>query len=191
LRIRSILIVAGATAFVASLAAADSGRAHGRAYPHGAPPGTTGGFGEPTCQQCHFGAGLNEAGGTLALDGVPGRYTPGETYRLVVRLRRAWLGAAGFQLAARTADGAQAGTLAPDDPRTQVQPGPRGVQYAGHTVAGSAAPSPDSAAWTVDWTAPPAGTGPVTLSAAANAADGDRSPLGDYVYALERAVAPR
>ena len=191
MRFRAILPAAAALALAGSLAAADTARAHGRAYPHGAPPGTTGGFGEPDCRQCHFGAELNEAGGSLAVDGLPSRYMPGETYRLIVRLRRGELGAAGFQLAARTAAGAQAGRLAADDARTRVQEDPCGVQYAGHTTAGSAVASSDSTAWTVQWTAPSAAAGPVTFSAAANAADGDASPLGDYVYALERAVPPR
>ena len=191
MRLRSIVPAAAAVALAASLAAAGTARVHGRAFPQGAPPGTTGGFGEPDCRQCHFGGDLNEAGGSLAVDGLPERYAPGETYRLIVRLRRAGMGAAGFQLAARGVDGAQAGRLSADSLAVRVQDGSRGVQYAGHTLAGSAVASSDSAAWTLQWTAPAAAAGPVTFSAAANAGDGDSSPLGDHVYALERAVPPR
>lgn len=184
-------IAAGVLALAAATAAADSGRVHARAYPLGAPPGVTGGFGEPTCQMCHFGADVNEPGGSLAIDGLPERYAPGETYRLIVRLRRGELGAAGFQLSARTDAGAQAGTLAGGGMQTQVQPGTGGVQYAGHTEAGSGPTGPGAAEWTVSWTAPARGAGPVRFHASANAADGDNSPLGDHVYAAEKAVAPR
>ena len=173
----------------AATAAAGSARVHGRAYPYGAPPGSTGGFGESTCQMCHVGGDLNEAGGSLAVDGLPERYTPGETYRLIVRLRRGEMGAAGFQLSARTDAGAQAGRLAGTGMQTQVQAS-GGVQYAGHTEAGSAPASPGAAEWAVQWTAPARGAGRVRIHAAANAADGDRSPIGDHVYAVEKALLP-
>lgn len=182
-------IAAGALALAVGTAAAGSARVHGRAYPYGAPAGSTGGFGESTCQMCHVGAGLNEAGGSLSVDGVPERYTPGQTYRLIVRLRRGEMGAAGFQLSARTAAGAQAGRLEAAGAEAQVQAS-GGVQYAGHTEAGSAPASAGVAEWTVQWTAPAGGAGPVRIHAAANAADGDRSPIGDFVYAVETRLSP-
>src|SRR5690606_8758969 len=46
-------------------------------YPDRPPPAHTGGFGEPTCQQCHFDAPLNDPGGALYVEGLPERYTPG------------------------------------------------------------------------------------------------------------------
>ena len=173
----------------ASLAAADSARVHGRAYPFGAPAGTTGGFGEPTCLMCHMGAKLNDPAGSLTIEGLPERYTPGQAYRLIVRLRRPQMAAAGFQLSARTPAGAQAGTLAVPQGATtvKVERG-AGVQYAGHTEPGSRVATPGAAEWQVVWTAPT--SGPVTFSAAANAADDDRSPMGDYVYALQRISNP-
>jgi hypothetical protein len=185
-----MMIAAGVLALAAATAAAGPARVHGRAFPYGAPPGSTGGFGEPTCQLCHVGGNLNEAGGSLAVEGLPERYTPGETYRLIVRLRRGEMAAAGFQLSARTAAGAQAGTLAGTGTQAQVQ-ATGGVQYAGHTEAGSSPGAPGAAQWTVQWTAPARGAGPVRIHVAANAADGDKSPIGDYVYALEKGVLPR
>lgn len=178
---------AGLLGLAAVVTAAGTGRVHGRTYPVGAPPGHTGGFGEPTCQACHFGAELNEPGGSLEIAGLPERYTPGETYRLIVRLRRAEMRAAGFQLSARTASGAQAGALAATDGTAAVQlHAPSGVQYAGHTERGSRPAAPGAAEWIVCWTAPATPAGPVTFSAAANAGDGDTSPLGDYVYAVDQ-----
>lgn len=171
---------------VLALAAAGSADYHGQSFPDGAPPGTTGGFGEPTCALCHLGAELNDRGGSLAIEGLPEQYAPGQAYRLIVRLRRADLAAAGFQLSARTAAGAQAGTLAAADSATEVRTNvASGIQYAGHTRAGSRPAARGAGEWVVTWTAP-ASAGPVTVHAAANAADDDASPLGDHVYALER-----
>lgn len=186
---RSMAAAAALLAAAASLAAADSARVHGRAYPYGAPPGTTGGFGEPTCAACHFGSALNDPAGALTIEGLPARYTPGQAYRLIIRLRRPQMAAAGFQLSARTPAGAQAGTLAVPPGATAVKvETAAGILYAGHTEPGSRLAAPSAAEWAVVWTAP--GAGPVTFSASANAADDDRSPLGDYVYALERTAAP-
>jgi hypothetical protein len=180
---------AGAAALASLLAGA--GDARGHAFPGGAPPGVTGGFGEPTCVQCHSGSGLNAPGGSLEVDGLPARYTPGETYRLIVRLRRADVAAAGFQLSARTAGGAQAGTLSSPGRHTQVQADRGGVQYAGHAEAGSDPTAPGVAEWSVGWTAPASGAGEVRFHAAANAANGDRSPWGDHVYTAARSLPPR
>lgn len=182
-----------ASAAVLAVAAVGAGpaRVHGGAYPHGAPAGTTGGFGEPTCMLCHFEGTLNGGGGSLSIDGLPERYTPGQVYRLVVRLRQGQMGAVGYQLAARTQAGAQAGALAADGRHTQVQNGAAGVQYAGHTEAGSAPTAPGTKEWALTWTAPAQGAGAVRIHAAANAGDGDSSPLGDHVYAWEHVVLPR
>lgn len=185
--VRTFALSMCALAAAASLAAAGSARVHGRAFPFGAPAGTTGGFGEPTCAQCHFGGELNDPAGALAIEGLPERYTPGRAYRLIVRLRRPQMAAAGFQLSARTAAGAQAGTLAAEGGAAAVKvETAAGIHYAGHTEPGTRLAEPGAAEWPVVWTAPAAPAGPVTFSAAANAADDDRSPLGDHVYALER-----
>jgi hypothetical protein len=188
--VRIATTAAGALALAVALTAAGSMRVHARAYPYGAPPGTTGGYGEPNCQMCHFGGGLNDPAGALMIEGLPEQYTPGQAYRLIVRLRRPQMAAAGFQLSIRTAAGAQAGTLATDSAaRVQVQTS-HSIQYAGHTESGSRVPTPGAAEWPLLWTAPAAASGPLTLSAAANAADGDNSPLGDWVYAREGMTAP-
>jgi hypothetical protein len=189
----NVMGMAGALGAVLVLALPSAGR--GGAYPDRPPPAHTGGFGEPTCAQCHFGAAVNAPGGRLAVDGVPQAYRSGERYRLTVRVEKPELGAGGFQLAARFADGAQAGTLRPVDGRAQVIAGRGGVQYAGHTEEGAASAGDARIAWEVEWTAPEAAAGPVSFHASANAANGDESALGDFVYTLEHAssasAAPR
>ena len=151
-------------------------------YPDGAPPAHTGGFGEPTCQACHFGGALNEPGGTLALEGVPEVYRAGQSYRLTVHLTKPTIASGGFQLAARLADGTQAGVLEPVDDRVEViQDDSLAILYVQHTQTGTALAAPDTARWVFTWT-PLQAEGTVVFHAAANAANDDASAFGDFIY---------
>ena len=102
---------------------------------------------------------------------------------------------AGFQLAARyegigmVPGGAQAGVFAPSDERTAVvsDTGLR-VRYIEHTAVGTVL-SGDVGRWMVRWTAP-AVPGKVVFHVAANAANDDDSPLGDFIYTRAVRVAP-
>jgi cytochrome c5 len=185
---RSALWTLGALALAgASLAAVP-------VFKTGPPPGHTGGFGEPTCQVCHSDGGLNEPGGGLAITGAPAGYEPGRTYELEIVLRRAGMLRAGFQLAARFADGAAAGTpagaLAPGDERSMViWDTVSHVSYIEHNLAGTALVG-DAGRWTLRWTAPGNARGAVVFNAAGNAANDDDSPLGDFIYTTAVRVAP-
>ena len=164
-------------------------------YRGGPPPAHTGGFGEPLCGECHFGAPLNSDPGSLSMD-APAEYRAGATYPLEVRLARPGMAAAGFQLAIRLAEGPRAGSQA-----GALEPGPgvavtadsaTGVLYAHQSVDGAAVGGSGSTVWTVRWTAPD-GDVPVVVHVAANAANDDASEFGDYIYAAEqrvRAAAP-
>ena len=154
-----------------------------------APPlAHTGGFGEQTCLTCHMDGELNEAGGTLAIEGLPARYQPGQRYTLDVVITHPQLRAAGFELSARFASGPdsarQAGSLAAGGDRAAVSTeATTRVQYAHHLRPGTTPPAPGSARWTVTWTAPANPSAPVVFHAAANAANDNDSPMGDYIYA--------
>lgn len=141
----------------------------------------TGGFGEPTCHLCHNEFELNFPGGRLELNGLPPAWEPGRTYRVVVALHSDEMVVAGFQLAARFADGTPAGTLAAVDGRVVVTDS-TGVPYARQAQGGAVPESPALARWTVAWTAPDAG-GTVHLHASANSGNGDNSLFGDLIYA--------
>ena len=97
------------------------------------------------------------------------------------------MAAAGFELAARFADGVhagrQAGRFARVDDRVGLTPDTSGVTYVHHTRAGTSPSSPDTAAWVFEWI-PPAAGGRVVFHASANAANGDASEFGDNVYTL-------
>ena len=154
-------------------------------FPIAPPPATTGGFGEPTCQSCHDGNVLNDPAGAVELRGVPAAgWTPGERYRVTVVVRRPGMQRGGFEAAARFAAGAdsgkQAGSWRALDGRAALTES-GAVAYVHHTDLG-AEPSADSAAWTVEWTAPDRAA-PVVFHVSANAAGGDGSAFDDYVYA--------
>lgn len=162
------------------------------AYAEGAPPGFSGGFKEESCHACHFHAEPNSGGGRVTIDGIPARFASGERYTLTVTVTRAGMKRAGFQLTARLKDsGAQAGTLesGPDEAQRVGVESQGGVQYAGHKLAGSSVAAADAARWTIVWVAPHTG-GPVTFHVSANAADGDESARGDFVYTSTGETAP-
>lgn len=152
-------------------------------YRDGPPAGFSGGFGEDHCQACHSGDKVNASPGSLTIS-VPQRYSPGKTYAVTITLKRPGMAIGGFQLTARfEAGGAQAGTLALADgqqDRVNVLTD-RGVQYAYHLRPGSQLTAAGVVRWTLRWTAP-AGSRAVLFNAAANAANGDDSQSGDFVY---------
>lgn len=151
------------------------------AYDMRPPLAHTGGFGEPTCRECHF-DGPASASGAVTLGGLPAQYRFGAVYRLVVTIRDSTARVGGFQLASRVAAGphagTQAGTLCAMDARVAVvTDSASGVQYASH--AGAA--GPDSLQWQLEWRAPSEEVGSVIFHIAANSANDDDSMLGDVI----------
>ena len=154
-------------------------------YADGAPPGFSGGFREESCHACHFHETVNAAPGTLAIEGLPGTFTPGQRYTLKITLTRDGMKRAGFQLAARFADdGTQAGTLmvGSSDARRIKLENQGGVLYAGQNKTGSEIVDGGKVRWSVDWIAPVGGRRAVRINVAANAADGDERVDGDFIY---------
>lgn len=161
-------------------------------YADGPPPGRTGGFHEASCHECHVSGPLNDSTGSLTIDSLPSSYEPNRDYRLTVVLTRPGMLRAGFQLAVRIQDGVgrQAGDLAPTDDRTTLHPlAVRPIQYLQHTRKGAALTAQDTARWSFTWRAP-AGLRPVAFHVAANAANDDDSPFGDFVYTREFVLLP-
>ena len=101
---------------------------------------------------------------------------------------------AGFQLAARFADGPAAGrpagVLAPADGHSVVIWDTLShVSYIEHNLIGTALVG-DAGRWNVRWTAPETARGVVIFNTAGNAANDDDSPLGDFIYTTALRVAP-
>ncbi|WP_372638537.1 choice-of-anchor V domain-containing protein [Fodinibius sp.] len=162
------------------------------AYPEHLTGAFTGGFGEQTCRSCHFDYDLNPGEGRLSVSGVPGRITGGETLELRIRLEREELGRAGFQLSARYAEGKQAGSfeIGDNDRMMFSKAAPDSVEYLQHSSRGSEPLREQETSWTVTWRAPQSLAGPVTFHVAANAANGDQSEFGDFIYTEEITANP-
>lgn len=167
-----------------------------RSFAEGPFPGFTGGFKEPTCQQCHMGHDLNEPGGTLTLSGVPTQYDAGQSYTITVALKKDGLEKGGFQLAARATIGAaagrDAGSLEIIGADCQlVKSADKTVTYIQHTPAGTNAAVPGSLTWKFRWTAPKAADAPVEFDLAANASNNDASPMDDSIYTSSQTSKPK
>ena len=126
---------------------------------------------------------MNASPGSLKIS-APERYSSGKTYDVTITLTRPGMAIGGFQFTARFAKGgAQAGRLALADGQQDLVKvlTDRGVQYAYHSRPGTQLTASDVVRWTLRWTAP-AGRRAVLFNAAANAANGDDSQSGDFVY---------
>jgi hypothetical protein len=138
---------------------------------------------------CHnsyeLNAGREEQLGELKVTGLPPRYEAGRSYAVKVELthvedRNLW----GFQLSTRTAGGRQAGSLKPVDSHTQLVT-QDGLEYVEHTMDGT-----EFNVFELTWVAPDAGAGEVLVGVAGNAADGDTSEHGDFIYATSLTIPP-
>lgn len=166
-----------------------------RSFAEGPFPGFTGGFGEPTCQQCHFGNDVNAPGGKLTLSGLPPSYEPGRSYALTVSLAKDGLEKGGFQLSARAASGAtrgrDAGSFIVQGSDLQlVKSEDKKTTYLQHTPAGTRTKTPGTLAWKFRWTAPKTAV-PVQFDLAANASNNDESPMDDAIYTTSAVTKSR
>jgi uncharacterized protein (TIGR03437 family) len=165
------------------------------AFAEGPPDAHTGGFGEQSCAECHGTGRVNINGGRVTVT-LPDTYSSGVTYPIKVTIfdsaQRRW----GFELSARTADGAQAGVLTPTDAFTQIAfpSANRAIRYIEQTSVGTRAGTRDTGAgisYTFNWTAPDVTAGPVVFDAAANAANNNGIPdSGDHIYTVEASLQP-
>ncbi len=148
----------------------------------GGPPAGYAGNNGVYCTSCHSSFGLNSGDGSLELSAIT-EYTPGETYSIQVSLSDPGQQRWGFQITAVDVTGGFAGTFSITDPvNTQLNSG----TYVNHTSAGTNFGDPNGNSWTFDWTAPAAGSGDVTFYLAGNAANGNFSNQGDYIYSYEQ-----
>jgi hypothetical protein len=154
------------------------------------PEAHTGGFGEPTCMECHWGEPLNQPPGAVRIIGLPDTYEPGRRYELTVLLTAPQLQVGGFELAARFADAHQAGRFEATTAGAVVTRSQASIEYITHTLEGIAA-TRDTVRWAIIWTAPSSETRPVVFHLAANAANDDASPLGDHIHTATVTVPAR
>lgn len=132
-----------------------------------------------TCGSCHSGGNFGTSLSISLLDPLEGLqtfedYTPGLTYRLRVQMNYTQSTPArfGMQATAVTGDGNNAGTFSQPSGNTQLE------SVGGRHIFEHNAPSSD-AVFEVLWTAPAAGSGPVTVYASGIAANGNGGTGGD------------
>ena len=152
------------------------------------PAGYTGGFGEPTCVECHVGTDLNGGRGKVTISissssGPVASYSSGKTYQITVNVsdpvQQKW----GFELSARTLAGEQAGTLTVGaDGFTQLLESFNGILYIAHTFKGTRPGTRSGVNFNFNWTAPSVTAGTIIFNAAGNAANADSTNLGDHIY---------
>ena len=159
-----------------------------KAYRTGAP-------GDKTCNanNCHNSFGLNSGTATFSIN-APAVYVPGQTIRIKVSFSNTTGIRHGFEMTAvDDATGKRVGTFKRKnklDKTTQViPPGDlRGLKiadkgtYIEHTLAGTKQTS-----WKVRWKAP-IGAESITFYATGNDANGDKSPLNDFIYLARRNI---
>lgn len=150
-------------------------------YQDGPPVAHTGGFDEPTCHACHFGSDLNAPGGEFNLS-FPATYVPGDTHLVSISQQHAEMKIGGFQLASRLVGGEQAGLFLEPDSTLEITVSESGIQYVHHSQVGSKVKADGAIGWSFRWVAPDTVAGPVIVHAVANAANGDDSEFGDFVY---------
>lgn len=147
---------------------------------------------------CHDQFPVNSSGGSVTLSGLPADgWAPGQTYALTVTVARAGQRTFGFQLSAVVdSTNQQAGTLTAGNSRVQIICGNAdrpvscttagAVQYAEHSNANI-----PTSTFTVNWVAPSsASVGTVRFNLAGNAANGDVTNRGDFIYTRVDRVAP-
>lgn len=159
-------------------------------YPEHLTGAFTGGFGEQTCRSCHFDYDLNPEDGSLQVSGIPEEISGGERMEISITVKRENLGRAGFQISSRFEDGSQAGQFeAEGNDRIMFSKSvPDSLQYLQHSKTGSEPSDPNQNTWEITWKAPDKANRKIVFNIAANAANGDQSEFGDYIFAEEVAV---
>jgi hypothetical protein len=122
-------------------------------YPGGAPAGYTGSPSDnQNCTACHNGS-ASTVQNWITSDVGPEGYVPGQTYTITVTVTGS--GTKGFEVSPQNQAGDLLGTLVAGTGSKLVGSG----KYVTHTSSSNANPK----VWTFQWTAPDAGTGPVTM----------------------------
>lgn len=157
----------------------------------GPSPSHTNAPGEDNCTACHTSFGVNTGAGSVTISGIPANYLPNQQVLVTVTTADPGPSATefGFQMTTVDSRGKFAGSYTlpvQSPPRSQVLTGLVGGeqrQYVEHTIDGLFLPNVFGRnSWTFTWTAPPRRVGKIEFYAAGNAANGDGTNSGDYIY---------
>jgi hypothetical protein len=163
---------------------------HEESYPEHLVGAFTGGFGEETCHSCHFDYDLNWDEGELSVQGIPESIEEGKTYELELIVTRDDMGKSGFQMTSRFKDGRQAGSfqIAENDRMMFTKQVPDSLEYLQHSIKGTKPVEDGKISWAVVWEAPEKVSDVIYFNITSNAANGDQSEFGDWIYTKEIVV---
>lgn len=159
---------------------------------HGPTPGNTAAPGESSCVACHADFEPNSGTGNVLLTGLPKNYLPGQAIPLTVTLNQSDAVIYGFQLTAIDRNGGWVGTYTiPPQMPPQLQLNTGFInnierRYLSHTIDGTTSTVFGTKSWSFTWNAPSQRVGKIDLYVAANAANSDGGPGGDYIYTTSR-----
>ncbi|MFN0277330.1 MAG: choice-of-anchor V domain-containing protein [Pyrinomonadaceae bacterium] len=152
----------------------------------GPSPSFTDAPGETNCTACHVDFPVNSGTGSIQITGVPQSYLPGQQIQITITTIQEDGVNYGFQLTAVDEFGRPAGTWTLQDViQTQIVAGfvgPNLRQYVEHTFEGIVPTTFGSKSWSVLWTAPTRRLSKVSFHAAGNAANGNGTTSGDFIY---------
>lgn len=139
---------------------------------------------------CHTGNALNSGGGSVTItDNIPATgYIPGATYQVSVTVAKTGVGKFGFGFEAVTiANNSNAGSLqVTNSSLTRTLSSTRvNMTHLTNSGLGTSAKT-----FSFNWIAPAVPNGSVTFYAAGNAANGNNSDTGDFIYTTTRTFGP-
>ena len=191
-----LVLVALTSAFgIVALSGALSGNASIDAASSGPSASHTNAPGEDNCTACHTSFPVDSGAGSVAITGIPGNYLPNQQVSVTVTTSDPGPSASifGFQLTAVDRLGRPAGTFAVPQgfpQKMQIVQGFVGGQqrqYVEHTIDGLFTNGVfGSNTWHFTWTAPAARVGKIDFYASGNAANGDGTNGGDYIYTTSK-----
>ncbi|HEX5001824.1 MAG TPA: choice-of-anchor V domain-containing protein [Bacteroidia bacterium] len=186
MKTKPIVLLLLFSAITMSFILSDNGRA-----------GVTGSPGETTCNtsSCHVGNPVNSANGSIEIVAptmTNWQYTPGQVYPISVTVSQTGRSLFGLGFESLQSSGANGGALTISNAtQTQLKNAVIGGNLRTsvvHKLNGGA--SANTHTFTFNWTAPASTVGNVTFYAAGNAANGNGSESGDYIYTVNQLVVP-
>ncbi len=193
LKLKLFVVIAAAVFGVVGLAGYFSS-SKASAASSGPSPSYTNAPGEDNCTACHNTYQVNTGVGSVTIGGIPANYLPNQQVTVTVTTADSGPSASifGFEMTAVDRLGRKAGSFAVPSgtpAKTQIKTGSVGGktrEYVEHTSAGLSSGVFGYNTWSFTWTAPAQRVGKIDFYAAGNAANGDGTPGGDYIYTSSR-----
>ena len=144
------------------------------------------------CTSCHSGT-INSGSGSIEISSnIPASgYVPGETYVVEITQEHPSFSKFGFEITAEGGIGVnpKVGGFGTTNNETQSISSNTAVTHTASGTSGSASTGGFAKTWTINWEAPPAGSGDITFYFTGLSANGNSQNTGDEVYANSRIVS--